>query len=400
MKKLGFEGSGEEYFKIWIVNILLVGLTLGLYYPWAKVRNHRYFYGNSVLEGRNFEYHATGKQLFFSFLIAMALFITYLVIKKISPAGSLILLFVLFLALPWVVWRSLMFRMRVTSFSNVRFSFAGKLSGAYITFLLLPLILLVAVYGIPIAAVIQSQQASDLPSYFGVIVAVSIIGAIVVGFYFFAVIQQRTMSYMINGYRYGQGVFSTELTAWGFAKITLKTIGLSFLSLLVVMIVMGALAAIMGIGAAFTDLQKIGATENPEELIASMLTGGFVIVVIVLTYFSMILVSFFLMAYAQTRKRTYILENTLIDNKIAFVSTLKARSLAWVMVSNFFLVAFTLGLATPWAKVRVARVMLENTGVDIKTADFDDYITQQQDAESSLGEQLGDAFDIDLGVAI
>ena len=43
MKPLDFGGSGFEYFKIWIVNILLILITLGVYYPWAKVRNQRYF---------------------------------------------------------------------------------------------------------------------------------------------------------------------------------------------------------------------------------------------------------------------------------------------------------------------------------------------------------------------
>ncbi|MFT6387486.1 MAG: hypothetical protein ACJAUP_000857 [Cellvibrionaceae bacterium] len=45
MKTLRFEGKGFEYFKIWMVNILLTIVTLGLYYPWAKVRHLRYFYG-------------------------------------------------------------------------------------------------------------------------------------------------------------------------------------------------------------------------------------------------------------------------------------------------------------------------------------------------------------------
>ncbi len=35
-----FTASGSEYFRIWIVNLLLTVLTLSLYYPWAKVRPH------------------------------------------------------------------------------------------------------------------------------------------------------------------------------------------------------------------------------------------------------------------------------------------------------------------------------------------------------------------------
>lgn len=124
MKQLTFEGNGSEYFKIWIVNILLISITLGLYYPWAKVRNHRYFYGNSTLEGRTFDYHATGKQLFVGYLIAMALFLVYVIVGEVLPLGAPVLLVVLFLAIPWIVWRSVMFNMRMTSFSNVRFGFS------------------------------------------------------------------------------------------------------------------------------------------------------------------------------------------------------------------------------------------------------------------------------------
>jgi Bacterial protein of unknown function (DUF898) len=36
-----FTGSGSEYFRIWIVNLLLMLVTLSLYYPWAKVRRLR-----------------------------------------------------------------------------------------------------------------------------------------------------------------------------------------------------------------------------------------------------------------------------------------------------------------------------------------------------------------------
>lgn len=101
MQAVKFEGNGTEYFKIWIVNILLTILTIGLYYPWAKVRNKRYFYANTTLEGRSFEYHATGRQLLVGYLIAMTLLIVYIGTQKVSPIGSLIVLLVFFAGLPW-----------------------------------------------------------------------------------------------------------------------------------------------------------------------------------------------------------------------------------------------------------------------------------------------------------
>jgi uncharacterized membrane protein YjgN (DUF898 family) len=52
-----FRGSGAEYFRIWIVNLLLTIVTLGIYSAWAKVRRLRYFYGNTYLDGHSFEFH-------------------------------------------------------------------------------------------------------------------------------------------------------------------------------------------------------------------------------------------------------------------------------------------------------------------------------------------------------
>ena len=42
-----FTSSGSEYFRIWIVNLLLMFVTFGIYYPWAKVRRLRCFHANT-----------------------------------------------------------------------------------------------------------------------------------------------------------------------------------------------------------------------------------------------------------------------------------------------------------------------------------------------------------------
>ena len=52
-----FSATGSEYFRIWIVNLLLSIVTLGIYSAWAKVRRNRYFYSSTHLAGSSFEYH-------------------------------------------------------------------------------------------------------------------------------------------------------------------------------------------------------------------------------------------------------------------------------------------------------------------------------------------------------
>ena len=74
-----FTGSGQEYFGIWIVNVVLSIITLGLYVPWARVRTRRYFYENTNLFGSPFEYLAEGRQIFLGYLIVVVLYLAYTV---------------------------------------------------------------------------------------------------------------------------------------------------------------------------------------------------------------------------------------------------------------------------------------------------------------------------------
>ncbi|HEX8601991.1 MAG TPA: DUF898 family protein, partial [Pseudoduganella sp.] len=42
-ERFEFTATGGEYFRIWIVNLLLTIVTLGIYSAWAKVRRNQYF---------------------------------------------------------------------------------------------------------------------------------------------------------------------------------------------------------------------------------------------------------------------------------------------------------------------------------------------------------------------
>ncbi len=63
-EQLHFTGTGGEYFGIWIVNLLLTIVTLGIYSAWAKVRRLQYFYRHTEVAGLELRFprHA-GKDL-------------------------------------------------------------------------------------------------------------------------------------------------------------------------------------------------------------------------------------------------------------------------------------------------------------------------------------------------
>ena len=71
---LVFTGSGSEYFRIWIVNLLLMFITLGIYFPWAKVRKLRYFYGNTLVGGEPLGFHGDPKKMFKGYALVAVLF--------------------------------------------------------------------------------------------------------------------------------------------------------------------------------------------------------------------------------------------------------------------------------------------------------------------------------------
>ncbi|MFB1034590.1 MAG: YjgN family protein, partial [Sinobacterium sp.] len=352
MKPLNFEGSGSEYFKIWIVNILLIICTLGLYYPWAKVRKQRYLYANSTFEGRNFEYHATGKQLFFGYIIAMASFIIFLILQGVSPIAGSVVLLLFFMATPWIIWRSLQFNARMTSFSNVRLGFNGTLGAAFINFLLLPLALLIAVYVVPIAAAVGIPMLGDSLGaaawLLGVIIGIAVV---LIAFYLFAYLKKRNASYLMNGYRYGQGVFAAELETKPFLKITLKTVGLAIIGMILAIGII--VAAVYSAGMA-NEIMALQESMKDTDTMQEGFSVGLAVAV-GLAYAALILVMLLVSAYSYTRQRAYSFANVKLDQEVTFASTLKARTLGFVMMTNLLLVVFTFGLATPWATVRMIR---------------------------------------------
>src|SRR6187455_1066695 len=80
-----FRATGGEYFRIWIVNLLLTIVTLGIYSAWAKVRRLRYFYGNTLLDGHSFEYHGRPLAILKGRLIVVGLYLGLLAVAQVLP---------------------------------------------------------------------------------------------------------------------------------------------------------------------------------------------------------------------------------------------------------------------------------------------------------------------------
>lgn len=144
VRDLGFEfrGNGTEYFRIWIVNILLSILTLGIYSAWAKVRRNQYFYGNTRLDDAAFEYLADPKKIMKGRMIAGGIILLFNLLSQMHSTLTVVLLPVFFFGVPWVILRTLAFRAYNSAYRNIRFGFKATYGQAFKTFVLWPMAVL------------------------------------------------------------------------------------------------------------------------------------------------------------------------------------------------------------------------------------------------------------------
>ncbi|MBN9545549.1 MAG: DUF898 domain-containing protein [Alphaproteobacteria bacterium] len=332
-----FEGSAGEYFKIWIVNIALTIVTLGIFSAWAKVRSKRYFYGNTYIGTNAFDYHAAPLRILLGRAIAFGFLLAYSLTAAISP--KLIgLWYLLFLAaLPWLIKSSLRFAARNTSYRNVRFDFHGSYWGACKAFILWQMLAVVTLLSLlPFA-----HRARDY--------------------------------YHINNNRYGQTAFQAEIPV---GKLY-KYYGLALLAIL------GALAVIVGL---------TGGTMNIFKPADGLVIAARIVAVIFGA------VAFWgAPAYLGALTFNLALNNTRLGENVTFESHLSPVRMTWIVFSNILLTMISLGLLYPWARVRRARYMAECMTV-VSPADAGDFQSMPMPAGNTIGEEVASFFDIDFGL--
>lgn len=139
-----FHGRVQEYFGIWIVNTLLILVTFGLYFAWARVRKRRYLRGSTELLGQRFDYRADPRRLLIGTLMVAAVFLAYSVFGAVYPVVRVGAMLVAVVLLPWVVVRSLSFNAHNTVYRGMRFRFNSSLSGSAMVYLIEPLLLVLS----------------------------------------------------------------------------------------------------------------------------------------------------------------------------------------------------------------------------------------------------------------
>jgi len=333
-----FTANSKEYFRIWIVNIALTVLTLGIYSAWAKVRRNRYFYTHTFLDKQNFDYHAQPEAILYGRVIAVSVLALSLLAGYLQPGIDILLFFVIFLISPWLIVRAKRFALYNTSYRGVRFGFEANYKSAFKTF-----------YGAALVSVFSLGLAT------------------------FHALFLKTR-FITNHSKFGRNRFKYQGRSEDFLKIYFGAIGLALLGFLTLSVILGATI--------------IPHPNTPD-------TTQYPVYIDLLIFAVMGAVYLFCFCFQRSRTLNHIYRTTSLKG-IRFKCELSARILFWLYLSNVIAIIFSLGLLTPWASIRLARYRAQSLQVDI-TPDWETHLAAAQSQITASGEEFASAFDVDLG---
>lgn len=324
--RLRFTGSGREYFRIWIINLFLSVITLGIYSAWAKVRRLQYFDRNTQLAGASFDFDGDPKAILRGRVLALGLLGAYQYAFGFSLAVGIAVFVALFAALPFLMRGALRFRLANTRYRGLRCHFTGSTGGAYLAYMP-PL----AVFLLP-ALLLALDPAGKLFALMFLLYAG------------WPLMHAVMKIYQHQHIGFGSLHSSFNVQKRRFAIIYLKAVGLSL-----------ALSTLM-MGVLFGGGVLIGATGvrmQPQYAVWLGFAVG------ALLFYLMYLLS---APYLQVRIGNLVWSATTFPH-VTISSHMKARAYIKLQAGNVILTLLTLGLYRPFAVVRAYRYRIEHITV-------------------------------------
>ncbi len=342
-----FKGNATEYFKIWIVNIALTLLTLGVFSAWAKVRTHRYFYGNTFLDGSSFEYLANPIAILKGRIIAVLFFAVYWVATTFVPILILPVMLAFLIGFPWVITRSMLFRARNTAYRNIRFGFNGGYGEALKTFILWPIL---------------------IPFTIGLI---------------WPYIHFKQKRMLIANSEFGESGFVFNAEPKQFYQIY----AIAIVMLIIIPIAFSLFAAIMA----------ILSPESAQDASSQAVQPGYMAMIIgFLAAALMFALQYLVYVFVSTRITNLVFSSSEMG-QTRLHSQLTVPAMMWIYFSNAAAIILSAGLLVPWAKIRLARYRADNTKL-YATGGLDHYRVGAIHGASALGEEAGEIFDVDISI--
>jgi uncharacterized membrane protein YjgN (DUF898 family) len=369
-----FSGSGSEYFRIWIVNLLLILVTFGIYLPWAKVRRLKYFYGNTRIDGDALDFHGEAQKMLRGTLVAGVFFSVYSTAAAFSAWAGLVA-GLAFVAMWPVLYRaSLKFRLHNTSWRGIRLHLApSSLSEVYWAVLPPNLLLIV-----PLA--LMGFQDSDTPLQGSNETALTTVLVVFGGLFLFSL---PYFLWRINRFRVAH-------SAWGPMRMEFRSDYKEMYAVVLKTLFMALLLLAAFMAAALILVPGIFAVGKP-------LGWGGAMALIPLFIAFIICMNILPRSYLAAHTQNLVWSRT-GNSQMRFKSALGSVPYMVLQLKNYLLIAITLGLYWPFAVVASRRMQIEaislKTRIDL-TALSDIARRGETDA---VGDMAADMFDMELGI--
>ena len=395
-----FSGQGGEYFRVWIVNILLKVITVGLYTPWARRRTARYFYDHTVLAGHPLEFTAPIRKMVFGFIALVGLYLAFEIASRAGQDVAVAVMITGAAALVPFGWASAMrFRLGSTRWRGLQFRFEASWKEIYAASW--PVFAVAGMWIVVIFVVdpraqfpdASNPQLSDIhpglrhsPGVLGALLVFAL-AASLAGFVRLEFNYTRLL-FLRSGIGGQAGCWKPTYRA--FVRIWLASVGV-FLACLLVLVLVGAA---VGLGPRGIGMGGDG--------VAGLLRGwgGVLLTMWLLVLWLLVPLALFVAsapAWAWREARMFALVWSGVGlGRIARVrSTLDPWRFVRLRVMNTILTLLTLGLYRPFAKVSEYRMKTESLTVYVR-GDLDALVDRLEREQGALGDALADAVGLDL----
>ena len=340
---VSFTGTGAEYFKIWIVNLALTIVTLGVYSAWAKVRRLQYFYRHTRLAGAGFDYHGDPIAILKGRIVGLVLFGLYSAIGYVNIWLAVGIIVGLALVMPWLLGRSLRFRFHNSSYRGIRFKFHGTTRQAYWIFLAFPIFTGLSLFTLG-------------PLW-----------------------HHRLKRYQFSNAAYGQSRFSFNAEVGEF-YITYILAVFTFFCLIALLV-----AGLIGTGV----LVALAGGPIEEDRVS---LGVILFMVVAGTLYAAVILAAQSITVSRIHNTCW---NAARTDHHRFESTMSALRLFGIQYTNLLATVATLGLFRPFAQARLARYYTSTLAV-FGSSNFEAYSAVEGDDVTAVGQETADLFDFDI----
>lgn len=373
---LAFSGRGGEFFRVWVVNVLLTVVTLGLYTPFARRRTAQYFYGHTLVADSPLEFTAPQGKMVMGFLMLAAVYIAFQIAAE-TGQDLTVALFLLAGAVlaPWLWGSAMRFRLAATRWRGVRLQFAAPWGEVYRASW--PVFAMAGIGAVMGAAFPLLREQPALLVGLGLIALVGVLLCVIR-------LEFNYRRLLVLRARIGQQQGRWKPVYRDFVNIWLATVGV----LLAGAAAVGLLVAVLAGGSLITLSQARTASDMGAMigLIAMAVIGGLL---------GLLLASAPARAYREARLFQLTWNNVGVSHIARFRCDLRVWRYVGLRVLNLLLVLLTLGLYRPFAMVSEYRMKAESVTLHVKGG-LDQLIGQLVAQQGGLGDAVADAVGLDL----